>query len=76
MGGAVPPLPRYAFMAWCSVSGGFNFKLMAAFNFPNLNKRAHKKVRFKDIAFQHKNQFESGLKATFYTLQLMYLIFH
>jgi hypothetical protein len=21
MGGAVPPLPQYAFMAWCSVRG-------------------------------------------------------
>jgi len=21
MGGAVPPLPQYAFMAWCSVGG-------------------------------------------------------
>jgi hypothetical protein len=22
MGGTVPPLPQYAFMAWCSVGGG------------------------------------------------------
>jgi len=25
MGGAVPPLPQYAFMAWCSIRGSTGF---------------------------------------------------
>jgi hypothetical protein len=28
MGGAVPPLPQYAFMAWCSVRGSTETNLL------------------------------------------------
>jgi hypothetical protein len=41
--GAVPLLPQYAFMAWCSVKAQGQLYLFLPFNF-NLNYTLHKRV--------------------------------
>jgi hypothetical protein len=48
MGGAVPPLPQYAFMAWCSVRGSTGNLHLFTFTVPQpVGRVAHLTIVYK-----------------------------
>jgi hypothetical protein len=51
MGGAVPPLPQYAFMTWCSVRGSTGTTLPLPLSTHNLVRVSkHMTVFLKDLS--------------------------
>jgi hypothetical protein len=51
MGGAIPPLPQYAFMAWCSVKHRDNF----TFTFNNILCREHISKVLEKVMYNRLN---------------------
>jgi hypothetical protein len=55
MSGAIPPLPQYAFMAWCSVKKKEKYRDNFTFTLPFLNSKVKEVIPVLNKAPRHED---------------------